>query len=182
MVDILAMTLDSTLLEAARTAGAALIDAEHRALTARAEYHTAVRRLHLAGGTLREIAEALGLSHQRIQQIVDSSGGSWWRRAWRSRNTRDAVCTWCERPPSAVQKLVAGPNVYICDQCVRDMHRTLHDRARRPAAASRRCSFCRKRANAAREVAGTAAASVCSECLTVCREIMKLDAGEGMSA
>ena len=172
------MALHETLLDTARTAGHALADAEHRLLATRADYHTAVRRLHLAGGTLREIAEALGLSHQRIQQIVDGSGGSWWRRAWRTRNTtRDAVCTWCGRPPGEVEKLVAGPNVYICDGCVRDMERALKEAAAKGGAApgARRCSFCRKRASAARQVAGSATATVCTECLQLCRGFMQLN-------
>ena len=173
------MTLHASLLETARAAGRALVEAEHQVLTTRADYHTAIRRLHLAGAPLREIAEALGLSHQRIQQIVDGSGGSWWRRAWRTRKaTRDAVCTWCDRPPAEVAKLVAGPNVHICDRCVRDMERAMTDTATRTltAAGPRRCSFCRKRATAARQVAGTGDAAVCGECLQLCRGFMQLDA------
>jgi hypothetical protein len=169
------MTLNETLLETARTAGRALIDAEHQLLTTRADYHAAVRRLHLAGGSLREIADALGLSHQRVQQIVDRSGGSWWRRAWRTRNTtRDAICTWCDRPPGEVDKLVAGPNVYICDRCAREMERALNDAPATRGAG--KCSFCGKRAAGARRMAATPAAAVCSECLTLCRDFMKLDA------
>ena len=100
------MTLNQELLDRARQTGTGLADADRQAILARAEYHSAIRRLHLAGGSLREIAAALSLSHQRIQQIVDGSGGSWWRRAWRTRGTtRDAVCTWCGRPPSEVDKL-----------------------------------------------------------------------------
>ena len=91
--------MNQDLLAVARRTGTELAEAERQALLARTEYHTAVRRLHLAGGTLREIAEALSLSHQRIQQIVQGSGGSWWRRAWRTRGTtRDAICTWCWVP------------------------------------------------------------------------------------
>ena len=169
------MTLNETLLVTARTAGRVLTEAEQQLLTSRADYHTAIRRLHLAGASLREIADALGLSHQRVQQIVDRSGGSWWRRAWRTRNTtRDAICTWCDRPPAEVEKLVAGPNVYICDRCVREMERTLNDAPASRAAG--RCSFCHKRATAARRVTGTPAAAVCTECLALCREFMKLDA------
>ena len=161
----------------ARRCGTALSEAEHGALLARAEYHTAVRRLHLAGGSLREIAEALSLSHQRIQQIVESSGGSWWRRAWRNRGTRhDAICTWCGRPPSEVAKLVAGPDIYICDACVRDAADALAVMRRaggKLKSARSRCSFCRKSASATRTVIPGPNASVCDECLALCREFMQ---------
>src|SRR3954469_3276433 len=135
------MTTSPDLLARARQTGADLAAAERQALLARAEYHTAIRRLHLARASLREIADALSLSHQRIQQIVDGSGGSWWRKAWRTRGTtRDAVCTWCGRPPSEVDKLVAGPKIYICDRCVKDASRELSAKSGRPART--RCSFC----------------------------------------
>jgi hypothetical protein len=38
--------------------------------TKRAAYHRAIKKMHLAGVPLREIAEQLGLSHQRVHQIV----------------------------------------------------------------------------------------------------------------
>jgi len=113
------MVLSPELLEKAKAAATRLTDAERQALLTRADYHTAVRRLHLAGASLREIAQALSLSHQRVQQIVNGAGGSWWRRVWRTRRMPpDAVCTWCDRPPGEVEKLIAGPKVYICDACV----------------------------------------------------------------
>src|SRR5262245_25148648 len=108
------MALDSELLKKAQTAGARFAEAERQALLARADYHTAIRRLHLSGGSFRELAQALGLSHQRIHQIVEGAGGTWWQRIWRNRNVRrDAVCTFCGLPPSEVAKLIAGPDVYI---------------------------------------------------------------------
>src|SRR5713226_5610399 len=92
------MVLDQHLLNNARAAGDQLAEAERQVLLTRADYHTAIRRLHLAGGSLREISQSLSLSHQRVQQIVNAAGGSWWRRVWRTRNVkRDAVCTWCDR-------------------------------------------------------------------------------------
>ena len=122
------MALNPELLDTARSAGAEVAEHERRALLARGEYHTAIRRLHLAGASLREIAEALSLSHQRVQQIVNASGGSWWRRVWRTRNARrDAVCTWCDRPSSEVSKLVAGPNVYLATACLELASAALHD-------------------------------------------------------
>jgi hypothetical protein len=176
MVDIPAVALNQDLLNVARKAGGELADADRQALLARAEYHTAVRRLHLAGGSLREIAEALALSHQRVHQIIDGAGGSWWRSAWRTRGTtRDAVCTWCTRPPSEVEKLVAGPNVYICDGCVRDAERALgrSDDAR-VASRAARCSFCRRFAGARRKVVSGQHANVCADCLQTCRDFMSL--------
>jgi hypothetical protein len=174
------MTLDNDLLEKAKAAGAVLAEAERAVLLARAEYHTAIRRLHLAGGPLREIAQALSFSHQRVQQIVDASGGSWWRHAWGTRNAkRDAVCTWCERPPSEVSKLVAGPNVYICDSCLVLAEGALSG-ARRDTgglklakpSSRERCSFCSKRRSEERSLVMGAAANICSDCIRICREFV----------
>ena len=70
------MAIDADLLSQARAAEGRLIDAEHAAEVARADFHRAVRRLQLAGGSLREIADALNLSHQRVHQIVAAAGGA----------------------------------------------------------------------------------------------------------
>jgi hypothetical protein len=178
------MTLNQELLDQARTAGAELADAEHRVRTSKADYHTAIRRLHLAGAPLREIAGALSLSHQRVQQIVNVSGGSWWRRAWRTRGgTADAVCTWCDRPPSEVAKLVAGPNVFICDGCVTAAGRVEKGsgktagplRMAKPGSRER-CGFCQKRASDTRPLITGPKAHICSDCLRTCREFMDLTA------
>ncbi len=175
------MTLDPELLNAAKAAGTALDDAEKQALLLRGDYHTAVRRLHLAGAPLREIADALSLSHQRVQQIVSGAGGSWWRRVWRTRNVDPGPCTWCGRPPGEVDKLIAGPEVFICDACVREAERAMErdgaSRGRFNRAAGRnglasRCAFCRKRPGRDRTLATATAGHVCSDCLRVCREIL----------
>jgi hypothetical protein len=171
------MTLESELLKQAQSAGTQLAELERQALLARADYHTAIRRLHLAGGSLREIAHALALSHQRVQQIVDEAGGSWWRRVWRTRNVkRDAVCTYCGHPPSEVAKLIAGPDVFICDACMVAAEHTLSGRRRGTAAFAlggprrrARCAFCGKGAQA---LAVTPQANVCGDCLRLCREIL----------
>ncbi|MGE5359724.1 MAG: ClpX C4-type zinc finger protein [Bacteroidales bacterium] len=168
------MVLTPELLEQARRAAARLQAAEKDALVARGDYHTAVRRLHLAGASLREIAEALSLSHQRVQQIVKDAGGSWWSRAWRSRRLPpEAVCTWCARPPAEVAKLIAGPNVFICDRCTEAAESAA---AGTPAGAFRlrrrsftaRCAFCGKRAAVAAK-----AGNVCAACLDACRAILE---------
>ena len=179
------MVLDHDLLEKAKTAGGRLAEAERQALTSRADYHTAIRRLHLAGGSLREIAQALAVSHQRVQQIVDVAGGSWWRRVWRTRNlTRDAICTWCDRPPSEVSKLIAGPNVYICDACTAIAERAMTGSTRSAGELRQaregekgRCSFCSKKKSHKRPLVTGPAANICGECLRICREILDGRAG-----
>src|SRR5580704_4979549 len=53
-------TMNSELLAQARQAQERLIDAERDVEVARAEFHRAVRRLHLHGSSLRELAAGLG--------------------------------------------------------------------------------------------------------------------------
>src|SRR5260370_18868690 len=108
--------MDDELLAAARQAQERLIDAERDAEVARADFHRAVRRLHLHGGSLRELASALGLSHQRVHQIVEAAGGSrrWIRR--RAPRQYQATCTFCGQQREA-QNLIAGPGVHICEEC-----------------------------------------------------------------
>jgi hypothetical protein len=99
------MTLDEELLAAARKAGTAAAAAQDQADIAKAVYHHHVLRLHRAGGSMREIAEALKISHQRVHQIVEQS-----KRAER--------CWFCGRAADDVGKLMAGPAALICDLCV----------------------------------------------------------------
>ncbi len=69
------MPIDADLLGQAKAAEGWVIDTEHAAELARCDSHRAVRRLQLAGASLR-------VSHQRIHQIVKAAGGS---RRWRNR-------------------------------------------------------------------------------------------------
>lgn len=121
--------------------------------------------------------------------MVNGAGGSWWSRVWRARNVkRDAVCTFCERPPSELTALIAGPDVYICDDCVGQAQTVAGLKASsaenaaprggaRPSIAMEltgdgdraRCSFCGK---GERAVVKTSAANICGECLGVCQDIL----------
>jgi hypothetical protein len=171
--------MDEEMLAEARRAEERLIDAERDAEVFRAEFHRAVRRLHLNGASLRELAGALGLSHQRVHQIVESAGGSrrWLRHRVPGRHDpgRPAdrlVCTFCGQDQAQARKLIAGPHVCICDACVPRAREVISsgpvsgglfvpvmpERGRpesepRPRMA---CSFCGKQL---RQVAGLAATS-----------------------
>ncbi|GLZ33703.1 hypothetical protein Lesp02_58910 [Lentzea sp. NBRC 105346] len=114
------MTLDDELLRQARAASTKWSAAQDTAELAKADYHHAVRRLHAAGGSLREIAEALSLSHQRVHQIVAA------------RRESGPSCSFCFAGQNHVAKLVAGPSELICDTCV----------GKAQANATGDCSFC----------------------------------------
>ena len=92
------MTLDEQILAEAKEARQRLVDLESQTAHVRVDYQHAIKKLHAAGGSLREIAEALELSHQRVHQIVEGPAGPpggppWAGRRWkhgrqRGRNRR----------------------------------------------------------------------------------------------
>jgi hypothetical protein len=188
--------VDRDLLAAARTAGQRFEAAEREADTARTDYHHAVRRLHLAGASLREVAQALGISHQRVQQIVQATGGTWWSFIWRGRRVQpDMICSFCGLPSSQVAKLIAGPNVYICDACVAAAEQVLRSSTPKESAAGARmepvpfssrvrCSFCRQKprrtvvrvkkneSNLDLRLVCSGDKRVCERCLDICRRIL----------
>jgi transposase-like protein len=184
--------MDEALLAEARQAQERLIDAERDADVFRAEFHRAVRRLHLHGASLRELASRLGLSHQRVHQIVESAGGSrrWLRRDPVRPDSALLHCTFCGKDQKRVKKLIAGPSVYICDGCValaksvistgEPSITAIAELAAGPEDEPRtQCSFCGKRRD---QVAGLVVSSVqterkapattCTECLDLCTEII----------
>jgi Clp amino terminal domain, pathogenicity island component len=69
------MTLDEKIVAEARELRDKLLDLQHEEERARVDYQHAIRRLHAKGGSLREIADELGLSHQRVHQIVGEEPG-----------------------------------------------------------------------------------------------------------
>ena len=199
--------MNSELLTEAQQAQDRLIDAERDVAVARAEFYRAVRRLHLHGSSLRELAADLGLSHQRVHQIVEEAGGSrrWIRirdggrtgnrqAAERRTHGQQLSCTFCGKPQDAVRKLIAGPGVFICGDCVPLARSVLADGTtattergpihvvseQQPRA---RCNFCGKQRDQVAAQAGipatgkttgktTGYAIICDECLDLCAEII----------
>jgi hypothetical protein len=64
------MTLDETVRTEAEEARLRMLDAQHALEVSRSDFHHAIRKLHAAGASMRDIAAAFGLSHQRVHQIV----------------------------------------------------------------------------------------------------------------
>ena len=178
------MSLDSDLLAQARAAEARVTGAEHDAEAARTEFHRAIRRLQLAGGSLREIADEFGLSHQRVHQIVAATGGS---RTWRGGHAGSGErlsCSFCGSNQKRVKKLIAGPDAYICDRCIDRAHTVLATggttagtatgtiRRAGDEAGGESCSFCGKSRLRAGALAAAGDARICNECLDLCREVV----------
>jgi len=190
------MGVDPDLLRDAEAARERLIESQHAAEQARADYHHAIRRLHAAGGSLRAIAEALRLSHQRVHQIIDEAAEPrrrWWRRRGRGWQGPAGPCSFCGCSREECAKLIAGPGVFICEQCVGRASRlaagaAVEDRAEvpmlvEPSGSEASCSFCGKEAWQVRRVVASSLASapggkfgqgtrICDECLVLCEEIL----------
>jgi hypothetical protein len=165
-----------------------------RRLPGQGEYHQAIRRLHTAGGSLREIAEALRLSHQRVHQIIDKAEPTrrWWRRRAQLLSGPVGPCSFCGRPRDVRAKLIAGPEVFICDRCVIQATRlaagpAIEDRAEgpmrlEPPGSTTKCTFCGKEARKARHLVASGLSvptgkvgdlpRICDECLDLCLEIL----------
>lgn len=165
-------TLDPDLLARARSTLERVAALEKELDAAKADVRHAVRRLQLAGGSVRAIGKALGMSHQRVQQLVESvDDGKGWKR--RGRSAGPMVCTFCGRPDHEVAKLIAGPNVYICDACVADVGAAAQSEGSTPwTSSTKACSFCGKHSTP-RSRRGHAC--ICRECQGLCEEILAND-------
>jgi hypothetical protein len=111
------MGLDPKLVREAERAKEQLAVAQHAAYRAKVDYHQAIGRLHAAGGSLREIAEALRMSHQRVHQMLEEAAEPT-RRRRREPPLLSGPCSFCGRPGEVCARLLFGPGVFICDRCV----------------------------------------------------------------
>ena len=170
------MALDPKLLAEALEAAQRVVTLQTALDGAKADYAGAVRRLHLAGGPLREIAAALDLSHQRVHQIIETSRQTRWDKRPAA---GPPACSFCGS--DTCDKIVSGPGVFICGVCV--------PAAAATAATERaigagtlvvvakehtrvRCSFCGKPRRHTRSMVGGRADQICNKCLTLCVEIL----------
>lgn len=196
------MSLDEHVLidvEAARTRLEVL---EDQAYEARAAFHQAIRRLHAAGGSMREIATALGMSHQRVHQIIGTEGiveveasavtevSSLPVAAERSNapavaaTTAEDACSFCGAPRRELDKLLAGPGpVFICDTCVRRAGRVVDGESgdgvlhHVPVADDATCSFCGNGSAIGGAMAEQSEGQprICSKCTATCQKLLDDD-------
>lgn len=146
---------------------------------AKDEYHQAIRDLHIAGMSLREIGEKLNLSHQRVHQIVEAGNPTW--RFWLRPAKQALICSFCGADSEQVNKLVAGPNLYICDRCANGCASVIAngqptDESTKfrvlPKTSVLRCSFCGKAPAKQKAVAASQKHQICCKCLDMTLRIM----------
>ena len=76
-------------------------------------------------------------------------------------------CSFCGRAQQQVAKLIAGPNVYICNDCV-----TLARSWEPLPYPGRGCGFCGTWLPRERPVTGRGTVAICDDCLDLCDEIL----------
>ena len=176
--------VDPTLLTECEQARKAVQSAENALALARSVFETSVRRLYIEGASTREIAEVLGLSHQRVHQLIGAEPKSWWHRVLGVRREPPRGCSFCGRPAKDVSKLVAGPSVHICDGCIDAATTALTEESnsdtahlhRLPETSLKRCSFCGQRdRRQARATAG--GQQICGICVAKAKEIVTASQG-----
>ena len=185
--------VDEKLLAGARQARERLIHAERVAEVARAEFRGAVHRLVVHGSRSGDVATALGLSHEELDEMVQGPGGSG-REDQAGVLGYDLTCSFCGRSQHEVRKLIAGPGCYICEACIEVIEgvasggnpaRTrlgpVHAVPEQDERA--RCSFCGKHRCLVAGLAarpfepGTGHPAICTECVSLCNEILAEEFG-----
>lgn len=165
--------------------------ARREELLARGAFQETVAALNQSGASLREIADALDLSHQRVHQIVEGGAPKgWWARATRRgpRPPRFSRCSFCGVGQDQVRKLVAGPGILICDDCIGVGARAVAGQGPLPddratftlveaSARDTRCSFCGKNRSSVEAMAAGTGGTICNHCLELCNEVLAEDPG-----
>lgn len=81
-------------------------------------------------------------------------------------------CSFCHKTQKEVAKLVAGPTVYICNECAGSFLERMKSGGGDESAAKDRCSFCGKARSELTAMFSREDHRICNECLDICEEIM----------
>src|SRR5687767_2219369 len=92
------------------------------------------------------------------------------------------ACSFCGKKQAEVVKLIAGPAVYICDECVGTCSDALAAGESTGSitmivdkTAEATCSFCGKKPFEVAGIVGVPSTRICNECLKICQEILASD-------
>lgn len=128
------------------------------------DFEEAIRALISAGASLDAVVEVFSETAGWISHIAAPKPELQTAR-------QSLACSFCAKTQHEVGKLIAGPGVYICDECTRRMAveaRTISSRL-----GGERCSFCGKTLASVATIVGGPTTHVCDQCLDLCVEILR---------
>jgi ClpX C4-type zinc finger len=115
-----------------------------------------------------------------------------------SEKPANLYCTFCAKSSGEVRKLIAGPTVYICDECIWKCNdiiakevttpgiKVQNHPKKEPAKGTARlcCSFCGKGQQEVRNLIAGPTVYICDECIGLCNDIIaeELDTTETAAA
>jgi ATP-dependent protease Clp ATPase subunit len=92
------------------------------------------------------------------------------------------ACSYCKKSQEEVRKLIAGPTVYICDECIRLCNALLAESTKpvkpppqpgdRVEKSPFCCSFCGKNKREVRGLIAGPSVYICNECIGLCNDII----------
>jgi hypothetical protein len=96
-------------------------------------------------------------------------------------------CTFCGKAPREVRKLIAGPRVCICDECIKKCNDIIAEEAMKPAredpprqrekpsSPALCCSFCGRQQHEVQRLIAGPSVYICDECIGLCNDIIAED-------
>jgi hypothetical protein len=139
---------------------------------AKVRFGNAIRRLYQAGVSVSSIAQAMGMSEEAVERVVGAPTADDYQPV--------LACNFCN---GSFRRLIAGPGVYICAECV-EVAQAVGAETRQDSRAVLQetddesgCSFCRKRPRQVRFVVAAESTRICDECLDLCAEILAEELG-----
>jgi len=91
-------------------------------------------------------------------------------------------CSFCGKSQKQVKKLIPGPGVYICDECIDLCKDIIHEKFSEPAEVriderpkplGVKCSFCRRSQKPVKKLIAGPGVYICDVCINLCNDIIE---------
>jgi hypothetical protein len=124
---------------------------------------------------LEWLNQALAVGDEVVIRIIEASSCD----DPKSKEVTYVECSFCGKRQADVAKLIAGPAVYICSECVGDCGAALANGE--PSGiitmvlsktAEARCSFCGQKPIEVERIVGVRTARICNQCVKICGDIL----------